>query len=170
MHPSPRPARTARPRGRARAAVLAAALVAVGVSSCSLLPFGASEEPSTQTLADGSAFLVAAPSNFQQEAIVAGRLALIGDGCVGLEMPESGENAALAFPHGTRPSDDGSAIVLPDGLQIALGDPVLGGGGYLTLSEAPDAFDRWPDAPSGCARATYLATIYDVEIGEPPQG
>lgn len=166
MRTNSRPARTTCTRGRAVQTLLSAALVAVGVSSCSLLPFGPGSGPSTQALADGSGFLVSAPSNFFQEAIVSGRLALIGDNCVGLEMEASGESAALTFPHGTRPSDDGRAIVLPDGLQIALGDPIYGGGGYLTLSDAPDAFTSWPDAPSGCGQATYLANIHDVSVGE----
>ena len=121
---------------------------------------------STQTLADGSVFLVDAPSNAFNTAIVAGRLTLIGGNCIGLESPGGGETSALAFPNGTRPSKDGRAIVLPDGVQITLGDPITGGGGYFTLSESSDAFAEWPDAPSGCAKATYLAGIYDVEITE----
>ena len=164
-----RPARTPRPRQQAQTAVLLAALVTVGASGCSLLPFGADAGASTQTLADGSGFLVGAPTSYLPQAIVSGRLALIGDNCVGLEMPASGENAALAFPHGTHLSDDGGGIVLPDGLQVALGDSITGGGGYTTPSEAPDVFNGWPDAPSGCAKATYLATIYDVKIDEASQ-
>lgn len=171
MHPN-HPARRARTAAgrRVRPAALAAAAVvlALAASGCSLLPFASDDGPSTESLADGSRFLVAAPTNYYQQAIVAGRLALIGGDCVGLETPESGESAALALPHGTRPSEDGAAIVLPDGLQIALGDPVIGGGGYTTLSQVPDAFAAWPDAPSGCAGATYLASIYDVSIGERP--
>ena len=121
---------------------------------------------STQTLADGSVFLVDAPSNAFNTAIVAGRLALIGGNCIGLESPGGGETSALAFPHGTRPSKDGRAIVLPDGVQITLGDSITGGGGYFTLDGSSDAFASWPDAPSGCAKATYLAGIYDVKITE----
>lgn len=156
-------------RPRARAAVLLAALVAVGASSCSLLPFGAGSKPSTQTLADGSGFLVSAPSSSGMTAIVSGRLALIGDDCVGLRMsPE--ESAVLAFPHGTHPSDDGRTIVLPGGVEAALGDAISAGGGYLTLDGVPDAFDRWPDAPSGCAGATYLTSIHDVRLDGAPQG
>lgn len=168
MHAS-RPARSAHPRARARAVVLSAALVAVGASSCSLLPFGTDSGPSTQTLADGSGFLVSAPSSSGMTALVSGRLALIGDDCVGLQM-SSEESAVLAFPHGTHPSGDGRTIVLPGGLEAALGDAISAGGGYLTLDGVPDAFDQWPDAPSGCAKATYLAPIYDVKIDEAPQG
>lgn len=170
MPTNPRPARTVRARRRVRTAVLLAALVAVGTSSCSLLPFGAGSCPSTQVLADGSGFLVTAPANAFSQAIVAGRLALIGDDCVGLESPGGGETSALAFPYGTHPSDDGRAIVLPDGLHITLGDSIWGGGGFTTLSQNPDAFRLWPDAPSGCAQATYLASIYDVKIGPGPTG
>ena len=165
-----RPARTARRRPRLRPVALLAALVAVGASGCSLLSFEADSGASTQTLADGSGFLVAAPTNFFPEAIVSGRLALIGDDCMGLEGLPGERGDVLAFPHGTRASDDGRAIVLPDGLQITVGDQITGGGGYTTLSERPDAFDRWPDAPSGCAKATNLASIYDVKISDPLQG
>ena len=167
MHASPRPARTARPRGRARATVLVAMLVAVGASGCSQLPFVGSA--STQTLADGSGFLVAAPTNGGDDALVSGRLTLLGENCVGLGRPGGEETSVLEFPHGTRPSDDGRAIVLPDGLQVALGDSISAGGGSTTLRLYPDAFDRWPDAPSGCAGATYLTSIHDVKIGEQPQ-
>lgn len=170
MHPSSPPARTARPRRRARAAALLVTVVAVGTSSCSLLPFGAGSGAFTQTLADGSGLLVAAPTNFLQEAIVAGPLTLIGEDCVCLESPGGGEISALAFPNGTHPSGDGRAIVLPDGVQVRLGDSIWGGGGYLNLSDARDAFQLWPDAPSGCAGATYLASIYDVKIGTGPTG
>ena len=166
MHLGHRAVRTTPARPRVPPAVLLAALVAAGTSSCSLLSLGADPGASTQTLADGSSFLVSAPTNSYHEAIVSGRLALIGDDCVGLESPGGGETSALALPHGTQPSDDGRAIVLPDGLRIALGDSISGGGGYLTLSGAPDAFDAWPEAPPSCAEATYLAGIYDVELGE----
>jgi hypothetical protein len=146
--------------------MILAALVAAGASGCSLLPLGADPGASTHTLADGSSFLVAAPTTSFPEAVVAGRLALIGDTCLGLEHRGGGGTTALAFPHGTHPSDDGRAIVLPDGLRITLGDSITGSGGYLTLSDAPDAFDPWPQAPPGCAEATSLAGIYDVTLGE----
>lgn len=166
MRPSRRPARTVRARGRVRTAALLAMLVALGTSSCSLLPFGAGSDPSTQTLADGSGFLVAAPSSSEMTALLSGRLALIGDNCVGLTNPGEDETSVLAFPHGTHPSRDGAAIVLPDGLQVRLGDSISAGGGQLTLDGVPDAFDQWPKAPSGCAEATYLAPIYDVSLDE----
>lgn len=167
MHPSRRSARTVRALRR-RPTALLLAVVAAGISGCSLLPFGAGADASTQTLADGSGFLVSEPSNPGMTAIVSGRLALIGDNCVGLQM-SGGESAVLAFPHGTHPSGDGRAIVLPGGAQAAVGDPISAGGGYLTLDGVPDAFDQWPDAPSGCAEATYLAPVYDVHVGKPPQ-
>ena len=169
MHPSSSAARTTRFRGRARPAVLLAALVAVGTSSCSLLPFAAGTDASTQTLADGSSFLVAAPTNVEDAAIVSGRLALIGGSRVGLEQSGGGETSTLAFPHGTHPSDDDRSIVLPDGVQITLGDSIFGGGGSSTLEPGTTAFDPWPGDPSGCAGATYLSTIYDVSIGEAPR-
>ena len=167
MHASRRPARTAHPRGWAQTAMLLAALVAVGASGCSRLPFGASA--STQTLADGSGFLVAAPANAESDAGISGRLALIGDDCVGLQGPPGEGGDVLAFPHGTHPSDDGRSIVLPDGLEITLGDSISGGGGFTTLSLYPDAFKAWPDAPSGCAQATHLTSIHDVSLDETPQ-
>ena len=170
MHPSSRPACTVRTQRRLRPAALLLALVALGASGCSLLPFGAGAGASTQTLADGSGFLVAAPTNGGDDAIVSGTLALIGEDCVGLKTPSTAESAALAFPHGTRASDDGRAIVLPDGVQITLGDSISGGGGSTTLDRAPDAFDAWPEAPSGCAKATYLSSIREVKISDPPQG
>lgn len=185
MRSSRRSARTAGASRRARPAALLTVLVAVGAAGCSqptqastaadaAVQAPATQAPtgagaSTQALADGSSFLVAAPTNGQDEAIVSGRLALIGGNCVGLEQPSSGETSALAFPHGTHPSDDGRAIVLPDGVQISLGDPIVGGGGSNTLQGGTTAFDPWPDAPSGCAGATYLSSIYDVSIGEAPR-
>lgn len=180
-----RPTCAPQPRGRGRAGLVLVGLAVVGAAGCSQ-PTQAStaadaavqtpvpQAPadagaSTQALADGSSFLVAAPTNGQDEAIVSGRLALIGGNCVGLEQPGGGETSTLAFPHGTHPSDDGQAIVLPDGVKITLGDPIVGGGGSNTLQPGTTAFDPWPDAPSGCAQATYLSSIYDVSIGEAPK-
>lgn len=170
MRPSSHPARTRSARARARPVAVMVAVVAVAASSCSLLPFGPGTGASTQQLADGSTFLVAAPANGGDDAIVSGRLALIGGNCIGLDSPGSDETAVLAFPHGTRPSDDGEAIVLPDGLRITLGQSIWGGGGYGTLDIATDAFASWPDAPDGCAKATYLAGIREVSTSTPPQG
>ena len=59
---------------------------------------------------------------------------------------------------------------MPDGLEITLGDSISGGGGSTTLRLYPDAFEAWPDAPSGCAQATYLTTVHDVSIDETPPG
>lgn len=170
MRPNSRPARTSRAHSRARPAALMVAVVAITASGCSLLPFGPDAGASVQQLTDGSSLLVAAPANGGDDAIVSGRLAVIGGNCIGLDDRTGGETAVLAFPHGTHPSDDGKAIVLPDGLRVTLGQPIWGGGGFTTLSRSPDAFDSWPDAPDGCARATYLASIRDVSTSAPPQG
>ena len=113
---------------------------------------------------------MAAPANGGSDAGIAGRLTLIGGNCVGLGGPGGQETSALAFPAGTRPSDDGRAIVLPDGLEITLGDSVTAGGGSTTVRLYPDAFKAWPDAPPGCAKATYLTSIHDVRLDETPQG
>ena len=64
-------------------------------------PPEAGSGPSTQTLADGSGFLVSEPSNATMAAIVAGRLALIGGNCVGLEMPGGDRRAGLPPRHPT---------------------------------------------------------------------
>lgn len=170
MHPIRHPIRAHRARPRQRPAALLVALVAASTSSCSVLPFGAGGGASTGNLADGSTFLVAAPTRSGADALVSGRPALVGGDCVGLQTPGGGEEAAPALPHGTRPADDGRGIVLPGGLQIALGDPLSGGGGCTTSGLAADAFAPWPDAPSGCSEGTCLASIHDVTVGEPPQG
>lgn len=180
-----RPTCAPQPRGPGRAGLVLVGLVVVGAAGCSqptqsstaadaAVQAPATQAPdgagaSTQVLADGSSFLVAAPTNGQDAAIVSGRLALIGGNCVGLERPNGVGTSTLAFPHGTHPSEDGRAIVLPDGVQITLGDPVVGGGGSNTLQAGTTAFDPWPDAPSGCAQATYLSTIDDVSTGEAPK-
>lgn len=158
-----------RPRARWWSVGLMAGALAVGTSGCTLLPVDTTGGASTQTLADGSSFLVGAQTNIRSDAGVTGTLALIGGDCVGIQSP-GGDGAALNFPHGTHPSEDGRRIVLPDGLQITLGDAITGGGGFATLSQAPDAFADWPDAPTGCGKGTYLATIYGVSIDEAPQG
>lgn len=151
MHHSRRSTHPRRPRARWWSVGLMAGAVAVGASGC-----GAS----TQTLADGGG----------SDVGYSGRLALIGGNCVGLGSPDDEETTVLAFPHGTRTSDDGRSIVLPDGLEVALGDAISAGGGSTTLSLYPDAFKEWPDAPSGCAGATYLTTIHEVSLDEEPQG
>lgn len=165
------PARSRPCRTRLGTASLLAVVVGVGASGCSLLPFGAVGGPSTQTLADGSTFLVNAPTNAFDEALVSGQLALIGGDCIGMEDPAgAGQGDVLTFPSGTRPSKDGRSIVLPDGLEVTVGDQVYGGGGYTELSENPGVLDSWPDAPAGCRGAGTAVSIYDVKLGEAPRG
>ena len=165
MRPTTAAVRARSPR---RTLVVVGAVVAAGVCGCSALPLPGVGGPSTKSLSDGSVFLVAAPTSGGSEAIVGGRLTLIGGECIGVQETSGEGGDVLVFPHGSRSDDDGSAILLPDGQRITVGQSIWGSGGYTTLSYTPDAFERWPDAPPGCAQATNLATIYDITVGQRP--
>ena len=91
-------------------------------------------------------------------ALVSGRPALVGDGCVGLGSPGGAETSALVLPHSTYPSNDGRAGVLPDGARITLGDSIPGSGSCTTIGEDPDAFALWPKAPPDAPPRTWPAS------------
>lgn len=157
-----------------RTVALVAGLL-VGASGCAPAPAAPAREPadregvpgaSVERLSDGTAFLVAPPSNGNRmAAIVQGTLAVIGGDCLGFDEPGSGGTATLVLPHGSRPSDDGSAVDVPGGPTVRIGDAITGGGGYRSITEeAGVVATGWPDAPEACRSAQSLAGIYDVEL------
>ena len=162
---------------RARSAAPLAALLMLGASGCASSSVDAAGGPaerratdgsSVESLADGTAFLVAGPSNGNREAaIVRGTLTVIGGGCLGFDEPGGNSTVVLVLPHGSHPSDDGSAVEIADGPTVGIGDTVEGGGGYRDLAqEGGVVASGWPDSPEACRSAATLAGIYDVELSE----
>lgn len=173
---SPFRRKSAPPAGRRRRAFTLAVMALAGLAVLTTSTCGSEQGPvglvgralgqgaSVQQLADGSAFLVAQRSNGNRmSAIVRGTSTVIGGGCVGFDEPGNG-TVALVLPHGSRPASDGSAIEIPGGPTVEIGETVEGGGGYN--DQAGAVASGWPQAPQACRSAGSLAGIYDVELVE----
>lgn len=76
--------------------------------------------------------LTSPPAGFDRTgmaAIVAGKVTIGKDGCVGLD------GRTTVWPDGTRWSTEQDALLLPDGARAPVGATVTGGGGFLPPGE-----------------------------------
>ncbi|WP_286929933.1 MULTISPECIES: hypothetical protein [Aeromicrobium] len=108
---------------------------------------------------DGVTVVVAAPLEGGMEALESGRVAVVGDDCLGLETSPT-TSVVIAWPSGTRvASVDGELEVNFGGRAIRAGSEIEGSGGYLQHDSA-----YLPDLPRGCADLEVFA-LQDPQWG-----
>lgn len=109
--------------------VLVCTVSAAGLAACS------SSDISVQR-AQGVTAMVSTATPAAMQASFAGTLTTTDQGCLAVSIGET--TFPLEFPAGSRLSDDGQTIDVPGFGSLSSGEPVEGGGGYLTLDGAPD--------------------------------
>lgn len=106
----------------------------------------------------GTTALVWANDDSGMDALLEG-VVVIGDGgCLGVVIDGSDEYSLVAWPEGSRLSEDGQSIDVPDAGAVRMGQPVSVGGGGVDIA-GNEALVAVPDA---CATAGYVFDSHQV--------
>ena len=94
------------------------------------------------------------------DAQVAGTLRLEDD-C--LLLSADGGTSAVMWPAGTTWDDGRQVVVLSDGTDVALGDRITSGGGYIQLGSDAIPASSAAEPLAGCAPTTGDVAVIDVD-------
>lgn len=102
--------------------------------------------------------LVGERSRSGSDALLNGRLA-VSDGCLGVEMTDTGSYVVVVWPHGTDVEEEEPLTVdVPDAGSLEVGDEVSLGGGFVTVEDGGPAQVGGVEVPEECAsREVFLA-------------
>jgi len=111
------------------------------------------------SLPGGVSLLVSGPVDGASDSSVPGTVAVVGD-CIGVKI---GDNSyVVVWPTGTTAGEGGDpGIVLPDGVEVALGSEIEGGGGFTAPADLPATA---PELPGSCSDAEQIAVLDTVNV------